>query len=253
MSLYKRPFLHTVSKTGVKQGCILSPTLSNIYQNDIHDIFTEDCHPVKLGDIIFNTVSWADDLVTISTSRCGLQNCLNKLQEYCDKWQLEIKISKTKVMVLSIGCSQLKDIHINGETLECVSNYTYLGLMGSRNGNVSKMEENWIKQARNAMFAIKHAISSSYNISVQLSLPLLDKQIEQILLYGSPVWGIPISNRAVRLKLSQTNTKQLKSEINKALSALNAGDTEIISYRYCKSMDDILITLNNVVDKAHII
>ncbi len=31
------------------------------------------------------------------------------------------------------------------------------------------------------------------------------------------------------------------------------GDTKIISYRYCKSRDDILITLNNVVDKGHII
>ncbi len=112
-----------VSSSGVKQGCNLSPTLSNIYQNDIHDIFTEGCDPVKLGDIIFSTVSWADDLVTISKGRSGLQNCLNKLQEYCDKWQLEINVSKTKLMVLSIGCSQLKDIHINGEALECVSNY----------------------------------------------------------------------------------------------------------------------------------
>ncbi len=41
-----------VSSSGIKQGCNLSPTLSNIYQNDIHDIFTEDCDPVKLGDII---------------------------------------------------------------------------------------------------------------------------------------------------------------------------------------------------------
>ncbi len=114
------------------------------------------------------------------------------------------------------------------------------------------MEEAQIKKARNATFAIKHSLSSSHNISVHLSLSLLDKQIESILLYGSPVWGIPASNRAVRQKLSQINTKHLKSEINQALSALNAGDTEIISYRYCKSRDDILITLNNVVDKVHI-
>ncbi len=105
----------------------------------VHDIFTEGCDPVKLGDKIFNTVSWADDLITISTSRSGFQHCLNKLQEYCDKWQLEINISKTKIMVLLIGCSQLKDIHINGDILECVS-YKYLRLMWSRNGNVSKME-----------------------------------------------------------------------------------------------------------------
>ncbi len=90
-----------------------------------------------------------------------------------------------------------------------------------------------------------------------VSLSLLDKHIEPILLYGSRVWGIPTSNRAVRLKLRQINTKQLKSEINKTLSVLNAGDTEIISYRYCKSRDDILyiITLYTMLltIKAHII
>ncbi len=83
------------------------------------------------------------------TSTCLLlsfQNCLNKLQEYCDKWQLEINVSKTKVMVLSIGYSHLKDIHIKGETLECVSNYKYMGVMWSRNGNVSKMEKDQIKK-----------------------------------------------------------------------------------------------------------
>ncbi len=46
---------------------------------------------------------------------------------------------------------------------------------------------------------------------------------------------------------------KVKSAINKALSAYNAGNTEIISYRYCKSRGHNLITLNNVVDKAHII
>ncbi len=51
-------------------------------------------------------------------------------------------------MVLSIGCSQLKHIHINSEALECVSNYKYVGLMWSRNGNVSKMEEDMKKKRK---------------------------------------------------------------------------------------------------------
>ncbi len=49
-----------------------------------------------------------------------------------------------------------------------------------------------------------------------------NKQIEPTLLSGSHAWRIPTSNRAVRLKLGQINTKQLTSEIKKALSALNA-------------------------------
>ncbi len=61
-----------ISSTGVKQGCTRSPTLSNIYQNDIHEIFDSTCDPVELGGMIFNYLSWADDMVIISKSKAGL-------------------------------------------------------------------------------------------------------------------------------------------------------------------------------------
>jgi hypothetical protein len=60
-----KPFLST---TGVKQGCNLSPTLANLFQNDLHDIFDNACSPVTLGDITFNSLSWADDLVLCATT-----------------------------------------------------------------------------------------------------------------------------------------------------------------------------------------
>ncbi len=49
---------------GVKQGCTLSPTLSSMFQNDIHDIFNPSCDPVALDNFEFNSLSWADRLLT---------------------------------------------------------------------------------------------------------------------------------------------------------------------------------------------
>ena len=40
----------TMSKSGVKQGCNSSPLLSNIYQNELHEISNTDCDPLKLSD-----------------------------------------------------------------------------------------------------------------------------------------------------------------------------------------------------------
>ena len=48
-----------------------------------------------------NGVMFADDLVLISQSKQGLQNALNKLQRYCDKWCLKINVDKTKVMIFN--------------------------------------------------------------------------------------------------------------------------------------------------------
>ena len=62
-----------LAASGVKQGCPMSPVLSNIYQNDLHEIFGENCDPVHTGDSHVNSISWADDLLLLSTSNEGLQ------------------------------------------------------------------------------------------------------------------------------------------------------------------------------------
>ena len=58
------------SATGVKPGCSLSPTLSNIFQNYLHDIFDQIC--IELAETYFDSLSWADDLVLVSQSGDGL-------------------------------------------------------------------------------------------------------------------------------------------------------------------------------------
>ena len=88
------------ANSGVKQGCWMSTVLSNIFQNDLHGSFPEGCNPVLIGDTSVNSVSWADDLMLISTSAEGLQACLNRLHTYCYRWGLEINTDKTKIMVL---------------------------------------------------------------------------------------------------------------------------------------------------------
>ena len=84
------------ANSGVKQGCCMSPVLSNIFQNDLHDSFSEGCDPVLIGDTSVNSISWVDDLMLISTSAEGLQECLTRLHTYCYRWGLEVNTDKTK-------------------------------------------------------------------------------------------------------------------------------------------------------------
>ncbi len=73
----------------------LRPTFSNIYQNDIHEIFNNECDLVELDSIFLKSISWADDLVLLSTSKKSLQKCLESLSDYCEKWQLPVNVLKT--------------------------------------------------------------------------------------------------------------------------------------------------------------
>ena len=53
-----------------------------------------------------------DDLILISSTAEGLQNCLNQLSDYCLKWDLSVNISKSKVIVFNKSGKILKDYKI---------------------------------------------------------------------------------------------------------------------------------------------
>ena len=86
---------------GVKQGCVLSPTLFNIFINDLPSQFDDSCDPVLLYNKKISCLLYADDLILLSRSESGLQTCLNKLKVYCDEWNLRVNIKKSKILIFN--------------------------------------------------------------------------------------------------------------------------------------------------------
>ena len=92
-----------LANQGVKQGCILSPLLFNIFLSDIVDQFaTEDCRPLQLDESRnISCLLWADDVVLMSQSEEGLRNMFSALSLYIVENKMAINVKKTKCMIFN--------------------------------------------------------------------------------------------------------------------------------------------------------
>ena len=99
--------------TGVKQGCTFSPLLYNLFVTDLdrmfvgnsitinNKLFEGSCDPVEINNKELNCLSWADDLLLVSTTKNGLQNALNRSAEYYELHGLTINHEKTKIIIFN--------------------------------------------------------------------------------------------------------------------------------------------------------
>ena len=247
-------------QNGLKQGCCMSPTLSSIYQNDLHDIFnTNDCEPLQLGSITLNSVSWADDLILMSLSNQGLQNCLHKLVDYCRKWGLEINEKKTKCMVMSKKRGPFAPLYIYGTPIEYVKSIHYLGFHINRNGNIDSVTQDRILKASRVSHMVLQALRTNRNVSSKLAISLFDKQILPILLYGCSVWGLPRTQNLIYLEQQDENQNTREIVTHVFSSIMNRSVPIEYARRVGKRSTDglntrkILVKLKSYSDKKELL
>lgn len=107
---------------GVRQGCLLSPLLFNVYAESIIRASLQDrLEGAKVNGTIINNIRYADDTVIMADSEEHLQILMNRLTTESSRMGLEINTAKTKTMVFGRAKDNVNtQITLNGETLQNV-------------------------------------------------------------------------------------------------------------------------------------
>ncbi len=213
---------HFPCNSGVRQGDSLSPTLFNIFVNDITNILSRpDCDPAKIDTTSVGCMFYADDLVLLSESRDGLQTGLDALHNYCQKWHLSVNQSKTKVMIVQKNRSYVEaDVTLDGNSLEQVHQYKYLGLTFCENAKLDVAQETLYKKALKAYYAMSNMLYSAKRMNSKNFLVAFEALVKPILMYGCEIWAVDslqnkkcsmiLSGQKVALKAEKLELKLLK-------------------------------------------
>jgi len=113
-------------RRGVRQGCIISPILFNLYSEYMMLDVQEKGKGIVIGGQNFTNLRYADDAVVISEEEAELQHTITTISDVCKEYGMEIinvKKTKTKTMAIcKMGNLQCK-VMINGTILEQVPQY----------------------------------------------------------------------------------------------------------------------------------
>ena len=168
---------------GVRQGCILSPCLFNFYAEYImRNAGLEEAQAgIKIAGRNINNLRHADDTTLMTESEEELKSLLMKVKEESEKVGLKLNIQKTKIM----ASGPITSLEIDGETVETVSDFIFLGSKITADGDCSHEIKRLL--GRKVMTNLDSMLKST-DITLPTKVRLVKAMVFPVVMYGCESW-----------------------------------------------------------------
>ena len=172
-------------RSGVPQGSVLGPTLFLIYINDIADEVNSTMRLFADDSILYREVKGTED-------QEQLQQDLNTVFAWADKWQMSFNASKCQLLTITRKTKpKLHNYTVSNQLIERTYDHKYLGVTISSDLTWKKHIASIRSKASSTLGVIRRNLGPcSKNIKLQAYQALVRPQLE----YATAAWNPHTAN-----------------------------------------------------------
>lgn len=183
-------------EAGVPQGSVLSPHLFTI--------FTADLPRTARTSLAL----YADDTAIVARSTQArqvtryLQEAASLLEEWCNRWKVEINADKSKAILFRRVRKQTPTGHVtmNGEAIQWHDTAKYLGVVMDRSLTWKQNTDEVVKKAKRTRALLYPMVGRQSQLNLRNKLTLIRTVIQPQLTYASVAWGYQAATQMKRIQ-----------------------------------------------------
>ena len=140
---------------------------------------------IKIARRNINNLRYADDTTLMAESEEELKRLLMKVQEESEKVGLKLNIQKMNIM----ASGPITSWEINGDTVETVSDFIFLGSQITADGDCSHEIKRCLLLGRKVMTNLD-TIFKSRDITLLTKVCLVKAMVFPVVMYGCECWTV---------------------------------------------------------------
>ena len=161
-----------------------------LYYSEVDSFYAHFLKSFTIARRNINNLRYADDTTLMAESEEELKSLLMKVKEESEKVGLKLNIQKTKIM----SSGTITSWQIDGETLETVAEFIFLGSKITADGDCSHEIKRRLLLRRKVMTNVD-SILKSRDITMSTKVHLVKAMVFPVVMYGCESWTIKKAER----------------------------------------------------------
>ena len=188
-------------KVGLRQGCAMSPWLFNIYMDGVVREVNASVLGRGLGLVseegeewCVNQLLFADDTALVADTEEKLARLVREFARVCGRRKLKVNVGKSKVMKCTREARGRLVVRMNGEELEEVESFKYLGSTVAADGGVGTEVRVRVKEAGKVLGGLNRLFECKA-LGMGVKKMLYEGIVVPTALYGAETWNMGVADK----------------------------------------------------------